>query len=153
MPDTTPLEPRVSIVTLLVEDIRRAHRFYADGLGFPTAAKPEDEWIAFRLSGLCLCLYPYDQMGRENLSRRRDRQTALDRSLLPGITLAYNTRERHQVEQVLEQAERAGGTIEKRPEETFWGGYSGYFADPDGHLWEVAWAASWKFNPDGSLVV
>lgn len=153
MPTACHLEPRISIVTLLVEDIRRAHRFYAEGLGLPTAAKPEDEWVGFKLNGLCLCLYPYEQMDREHLPRKLDRQGALDRARLPGITLAYNTRERHQVAEVLEAAERAGGTIEKHPEQTFWGGYSGYFADPDGHLWEVAWAASWTFNPDGSLAL
>jgi uncharacterized glyoxalase superfamily protein PhnB len=82
-----------------------------------------------------------------------DKEKALDRTTLHGMSLAYNTREKHEVLQVLELAERSGGTIEKMPEETFWGGYSGYFADPDGHLWEVAWAESWEFNPDGSLVL
>ena len=72
---------------------------------------------------------------------------------MPAMGLAYNTREKHQVEEVLELAKNAGGKIEKEPEETFWGGYSGYFSDPDGHLWEVAWAASWEFNPDGNLVL
>ena len=86
-------------------------------------------------------------------TRRIDIKRALDRDLMPAMGLAYNTREKHQVEEVLELAKNAGGTIEKEPEETFWGGYSGYFADPDGHLWEVAWAASWEFNADGSLVL
>lgn len=149
----TPLEPRISIVTLLVADIDRAHRFYADGLGFPVARKADGNWVGFKLQGLCFCLYPYDAMKSEHLGRTLDRTRALDRTLLHGVGLAYNTREKHEVAQVLELAQRAGGTIEKAPEDTFWGGYSGYFADPDGHLWEVAWAESWKFNPDGSLVL
>ena len=70
-----------------------------------------------------------------------------------GLRHRQQHREGDQVEEVLALAKRCGGTIEKEPEDTFWGGYSGYFADPDGHLWEVAWAESWEFNPDGSLVV
>lgn len=71
---------------------------------------------------------------------------------MPGIGLAYNTREKHE-DETLELARSAGGVIEKAPENMFWGGYGGYFSDPDGHLWEVAWAESWEFNPDGSLVI
>lgn len=149
----TKLEPRISIIGLLVEDIHRSYRFYADGLGFPTTRKPEDNWVGFKLQGICFCIYPYDAMKAEHLKRRMDKEKALDRAILHGVGLAYNTREKHEVLQVLELAQRAGGTIEKMPEETFWGGYSGYFADPDGHLWEVAWAESWEFHPDGSLIL
>lgn len=152
-PEITKLEPRISIIGLLVDDIERSYRFYSDGLGFPARRKPGSDWIGFRLQGICLCIYPYDGMKAEHLKRRLDKEKALDRALLHGIGLAYNTREKHEVIQVLELAQRSGGTIEKPPEDTFWGGYSGYFADPDGHLWEVAWADSWKFNPDGSLVL
>lgn len=147
------LEPRISIVGLCVRDIHRSYRFYAEGLGFPTTRKPEDAWVGFKLNGLCFCIYPYENLKAENLKRKIDAGRALDRSLMPSVGLAYNTREKHQVREVLALAERAGGTIEKEPEDTFWGGFSGYFADPDGHLWEVAWAESWEFNPDGSLVV
>ena len=147
------LEPRISIVGLYVADMERSFRFYADGLGFPTTRSPEDTWIGFQLHGICFCIYPYEHLKAENLTREIDSTRALDRTLMPGIGLAYNTREKHQVAEVLALAARSGGTIEKEPEETFWGGYSGYFADPDGHLWEVAWAESWKFHPDGSLVV
>ena len=153
MSKLTKLEPRISIIGLYVEDMRRSYEFYADGLGFPTKHKAEDSWIGFKLNGLCFCIYPYEELKAEKLTRTIDRERALDRTLMPGIGLAYNTREKHQVEEVLELARKAGGTIEKEPEDTFWGGYSGYFADPDGHLWEVAWADSWEFNPDGSLVL
>jgi uncharacterized glyoxalase superfamily protein PhnB len=70
-----------------------------------------------------------------------------------GITLAHNTREKHQVGEILERARIAGGTIVKAAQDASWGGYSGYFADPDGYLWEVAWADDWEFNDDGSLVI
>ncbi|MEM7681937.1 MAG: VOC family protein [Planctomycetota bacterium] len=147
------MEPRISILTLLVEDMRRSYRFYAEGLGLPTSRKPDDDWIAFRLQGVCLCIYPYAKFAGEHLPRRLDADRALDRGVVPPISLAYNTRQKREVDQVLQLAERAGGTIEKPAADTFWGGYSGYFADPDGHLWEVAWAESWKFHPDGSLVI
>ena len=153
MSKITKLEPRISIIGVCVSDIERSYEFYANGLGFPTNRKPEDTWIGFSLNGICFCIYPYENLKAENLERKIDIKRALDRGLMHGIGLAYNTREKHQVEEVLELARKAGGTIEKEPEETFWGGYSGYFADPDGHLWEVAWASSWEFNPDGSLVL
>jgi len=147
------LDPRISIISLFVTDMERSYRFYAEGLGFPTTRSSEDHWIGFKLNGICFCIYPYQELKEEGLQRDLDTSRALDRTLMPSIGLAYNTREKHQVEEVLALAERAGGTIEKQPVETFWGGYSGYFSDPDGHLWEVAWAESWDFNEDGSLVV
>lgn len=147
------LEPRISIISLCVRDTQRSYKFYAEGLGFPTKCKPDDAWIGFKLNGLCFCIYPYANLEAEHLKRKVNADKALDPTLMPSVTLAYNTREKHQVEEVLALAERAGGTIEKQPEDTFWGGYSGYFSDPDGHLWEAAWAESWEFNEDGSLVV
>lgn len=151
--ELTSIEPRVSIITLLVTDMPRAYRFYVEGLGLPTTRKPTDDWIAFKLNGICLAIYPYARFDEEGLARKREADRVLDRNVMPAIGLAYNTREKHQVEQVLRLAEKAGGVIEKQPQETFWGGYSGYFSDPDGHLWEVAWAKSWEFNGDGSLVI
>ena len=147
------LEPRISIITLLVSDLKRSYNFYANGLGFPTKNNAEESWIGFKLNGICFCIYPYHEFKSENLDRKPDLDRTLSRDLLPAIGLAYNTRKKHQVAEVLELARQSGGTIEKEPEETFWGGYSGYFSDPDGHLWEVAWAESWEFNPDGSLVL
>ena len=152
--DINKLEPRISIISLFVTDLKRSFKFYAEGLGFPTSRHPDkDNWIGFKLNGICLCLYPYKEMKSEKLDREINTEKAFGNELMPTIGLAYNTREKHEVQEVLDLAEKSGGTIEKAPEETFWGGYSGYFADPDGHLWEVAWAESWKFNPDGSLVI
>ena len=149
----TQLEPRISIVTLFVSDIARSYSFYAEGLGFPTKSKPDEPWIGFELKGLLFCLYPYQDTEKENLKREVNPDLALNKKLMPGVGFAYNTRKKHEVHEVLELAQKAGGTIEKEPEETFWGGYSGYFSDPDGHLWEVAWAESWEFKPDGSLTL
>ena len=73
-------------------------------------------------------------------------------SKFSGITIAHNVREKHEVDQLLAEAERAGAKIEKPAADTFWGGYSGYFSDPDGHLWEIAWGA-FDFRDDGSLII
>ncbi len=75
------------------------------------------------------------------------------RGCFSGITLAHNTRRKQDVDEVLRLAESAGGIIEKPAQTASWGGYSGYFSDPDGYLWEVAWAQFWQFSPDGSLVI
>ncbi|MEN8241664.1 MAG: VOC family protein [Chloroflexota bacterium] len=142
------MEPRISIITLGVADLERSFQFYHDGLGFPTTKTPEDGIIFFQTGGTCLALYPADKLAEDV---GPDIPAADIR--LPSITLAHNTREKDQVNQILLLAEQAGGKIEKPAADTFWGGYGGYFSDPDGYLWEVAFADFWKFNADGSLVI
>lgn len=142
------MEPRISIIALGVEDLERSYLFYHQGLGFPTNNKIEDGVIFFHTSGTRLELYPLDKLA-EDISP----QLAWKRSGFPGITLAHNTRTRDEVDRVLQLAEKAGGKIIKPAQEVFWGGYSGYFADPDGYYWEVAWAAFWEFDQNGSLIV
>lgn len=139
-------EPRISIITLGVADMARAIHFYRDGLGFPTDAEPEADWAIFRTSGTRFSLYP-----REQLAADISADLAPGATGFGGITLAHNTRTRQGVEAVLALAEAAGGRILKRAQDAFWGGYSGYFADPDGYPWEVAWAADWTFAEDGTL--
>ena len=142
------MEARISIITLGVKDLERSFRFYHEGLGLPTQSKVENGILFFQTSGTRLALYPLDKLV-EDVSPALTTEGAR----FPGITLAHNTRTRAEVDQVLKLAEKAGGTIIKQAQEVFWGGYSGYFTDPDGYYWEVAWAESWEFNPDGSLVV
>ena len=146
------MEPRISIVTLGVRDLERAIAFYRDGLGLPAPHQPGPEIAFFRTRGTCLGLYPVDKLA-EDVGDAHVAAAKQPQSGFRGIALAHNVRTREEVDTVLAAAQRAGASIEKPAQETFWGGYSGYFADPDGHLWEVAWAESWKFNPDGSLVV
>lgn len=139
-------EPRISIVTLGVSDMRRSIAFYRDGLGFPTDAGLDAQWAIFRTTGTRFALYPRDKLAED-----------ISGSLAPGgpgfggITLAHNTRERSSVEEVLRLAEKAGGVILKPAQQASWGGYSGYFADPDGYPWEVAWHADWQFSDAGIL--
>jgi len=142
------MEARISIITLGVKDLERSFRFYHEGLGLPTLNKVEDGMLFFQTSGTRLALYPLDKLVQDVSPVLTN-----ERARFPGITLAHNTRTRAEVDQVLKLAEKAGGTIVKQAQEVFWGGYSGYFTDPDGYYWEVAWAESWEFNPDGSLVV
>jgi uncharacterized protein len=141
------MEPRISLITLGVADLERSYRFYKDGLGLPTTRTPDSGIIFFQTSGAALALFPYHELA-EDVGPGWD----VSRSKFPGITLAHNVRERHQVEEVLNQAAAAGGQIVKQAGEAEWGGYGGYFTDPDGYLWEVAWGA-FGFNEDGSLHV
>lgn len=142
------MEPRISILTLGVADIERSYRFYHEGLGFPTNGKPEDGVIFFQTNGVCLGLYPLEKLA-EDVSPEQSSQ----RGAFPGITLAHNTKKKEEVEEILTLAEKNGGKIEKPAQDVFWGGYSGYFSDPDGYFWEVAYGDNWEFNPDGSLVI
>jgi catechol 2,3-dioxygenase-like lactoylglutathione lyase family enzyme len=135
------------MITLGVADLARSYRFYKDGLGLPATRTPDEGIVFFRTQGVAVALYPYSKLA-EDVGPGWD----VPRSRFSGITLAHNVRERHQVDEVLALAAAAGARIVKPAVEVFWGGYSGYFADPDGHLWEVAWGA-FDFNDDGSLRV
>lgn len=139
------MEPRISIITLGVADLERSYRFYKDGLGLPTTGSPEGGIIFFQTQGITLALYPYQDLA-DDISPEWNEP----RSKFSGITLAHNVRERAEVDEVLATAVAAGANIVKPAADTFWGGYSGYFTDPDGYLWEVAWGA-FDFNEDGSL--
>lgn len=125
------MEPRISMISLGVSDLARAIRFYRDGLGLPKRDGPED--IAFfETRGTWLTLY-----SREALAE--DATVPADGSGFRGFTLSHNVASTDEVDRTLQQAVDAGATLVKPGQEVFWGGYSGYFADPDGFLWEVAW--------------
>jgi catechol 2,3-dioxygenase-like lactoylglutathione lyase family enzyme len=141
------MEPRISMITLGVADLARSYRFYKEGLGLPTSRTPEEGIVFFQTSGATLALYPYASLA-EDVGSGWD----VPRSKFTGITLAHNVREKHQVDETLKRASAAGAQIVKPAADTFWGGCSGYFTDPDGYLWEVAWGA-FDFNEDGSLRV
>ena len=141
------MEARISIITLGVKDLERSLRFYRDGLKLPTTRHADQGIIFFQTSGTCLALYPYEELARDV-----SEDFLVERSKFPGITLAHNVRTRAEVDLVLEEAAKAGAKIEKPAQDTFWGGYSGYFSDPDGYLWEVAFGA-FEFQDDGSLLV
>lgn len=132
------MDPRISIVTLGVEDLDRARTFYRDGLGLPER-EPEGDIAFFDLADTWLALYPWAALAE-------DAAVDPDGSGFRGVTLAQNVESRTAVDDVLQEADEAGATIVKDAQDVFWGGYSGYFEDLDGHLWEVAWNPNWAFD-------
>ncbi len=138
------MEPRISIVTLGVADLQRSINFYRDGLGWPRSSAGGEEIAFFRTGGAILAVYPRDLLAA-------DAHLPNDGRGFGGITLAHNARSKEEVDAVIAEAVAAGGTILKPAEEASWGGYSGYFADPDGYAWEVAWNPYFPFAEDGSL--
>ena len=128
------MKPKIGLVTLGVRDLQRSLIFYRDGLGWPTHAyNPDAGVVFFALDGTWLGLYPRDKLAED--------AHVPDGQGFGGITLAHNEPSPHQVDDAYAQAVAAGAKAVKPPAETFWGGYSGYFADPDGYMWEIA------FNP------
>ena len=132
------MKPRITLVTLAVADLDRAVRFYRDGLGLATPGIVGQEFehgaVAFfeLEGGLRLALWP-----RESLAHDSGLPAAAGSPTQ--FALAHNVRSREEVDAVMAQARRAGATVTKAAQDTFYGGYAGYFQDPDGHLWEVAW--------------
>ena len=137
------MEQRLSLVTLGVADLERARRFYEEGLGWRRANR-HPEVVFFQAGGMVLALWAGAALAAD--ARLPDGGSGFG-----GIALAYCTRKREEVDAVLAEAEAAGARILKPAQDTFWGGYSGYFADPDGHLWEVAWNPEWPLAEDGSV--
>ena len=138
------MKPRISIVTLGVDDLERSLAFYRDGLGLATAGIVGREFeygaVAFfdLQPGLKLALWPRSSIARD---------TGIDPtpSSATEFTLGHNVSSRQEVDAVMQQAKAAGAVIVRKAQPTFWGGYAGYFQDPDNHLWEIAW------NPDSPL--
>ena len=143
----TTMEPRISLITLGVKDLQRSLEFYRDGLGLPTTWTADKGVIFFKTTYVVLALFPYDKLA-EDVSEEFN----VARGKFSGIVPAHNVRTREEVDQILEQARAAGGKIEKPGQVAFWGGYSGYFSDPDGYLWEIAWGA-FPIRDDGSLEI
>jgi len=146
------MEPRISVITLGVSDLQRSYHFYKDGLGFPTTMSPDGGIVLFATStGTRLMLYPYAKLAQD--AAFQGSGNAIPAGTFPGFTLGHCVRHRAEVDAVLAQAEKAGGMIAKRPVVASWGGYSGYFRDPDGYSWEVLYSDNLKFKPDGSVIV
>lgn len=137
------MEQRISLITLGVADLNRSREFY-ERLGWRRSMADAEGVVFFQAGGMGFALYP-----REDLAR--DANVSGDGQGFGGVSLAYNARTREEVDSVLAEAESAGAKILKPAREAFWGGYSGYFSDPDGFLWEVAWNPSFPIAEDGSI--
>lgn len=131
------MEPRISLITLGVSDLQRSARFYRDGLCLPLREGSGEEVAFFETRGTWLALFPRPELAHDALFPAES--TAAPGNPFPGFSLAHNVRTRAEVDATLAEAEAAGATIIKPSQDTSWGGYAGYFADPDGFLWEVAW--------------
>lgn len=137
------MEQRVSIVTLGVTDLARSREFY-ERLGWRPSSASSADIAFFQAGGMALALYPRAALAK-------DAGIALEGYAFPGFTVAYNARTREEVDAVLAEAQKSGATILKPAHEAFWGGYSGYFSDPDGFLWEVAWNPFFAIAENGAL--
>lgn len=139
------VEPRLNIVTLGVRNLDKAIRFYRDGLGWPMSSASIGDFAIFKLStGTALALYPRELLAED--------ANVEDSGGFGGITLAQNVATCEEVDLVLYQAAKSGGIILKSARKADWGGYTGYFADPDGHPWEVAWNPQFQLN-HGNLIL
>jgi hypothetical protein len=140
------MEQRLTAVTLGVADLQRARRFYEKGLGWSASLTSNKDVVFFQANGLVIALW-----GRANLAK--DANLIDEGGGFSGIALAHNARSREEVDAVLANAGQASARILKPGQETFWGGYAGYFADPDGHLWEVAHNPAFPLSADGRLTL
>lgn len=137
------MKPRITVITIGVDDLEASLRFYREGLGFPTEGIIGKEFeygavVFIRLQpGLRLALWPRKSIGR-------DAGLATGPSSPTEMTLGHNVASKTEVDAVMKKAKAAGAVIVKAAHDTFWGGYSGYFQDPDGHLWEVVWNPQWS---------
>ena len=136
------MKQRVSLITLGSADLGRARAFY-EALGWRTEAEPDDEVVFFQAGDMIVALWDRARLAEDS---------AVDDSPgWGGVTLALNFGSPAEVDEVIEEARRAGGRIGREPAETFWGGYSGVFLDPDGHPWEVAHNPHWTVTDDGGV--
>ncbi|MFI6779970.1 VOC family protein [Micromonospora sp. NPDC050276] len=135
------MEQRISLITLGVADVARAKAFY-EQLGWP--GQEVEETVFFQAGGLALVLWGRDKLAAD---------AGIEELGTGAMTLAQNVRSRAEVDEVIGAAEAAGATVTKPARDTFYGGYAGYFADPDGHLWEIAWNPGFTLATDGTLTV
>jgi uncharacterized protein len=136
------MEQRVSLVTLGVSNLAAARTFY-EALGWSTGAAPDDDVVFFQAGGMIVALWDRLRLAEDS--------GVDDGGGWGGVTFAYNVRSPAEVDAVVDEARAGGARIAREPGETFWGGYSGVFVDPDGHPWEVAHNPHWTVEEDGSV--
>jgi uncharacterized protein len=138
------VEQRISLITLGVEDLGRSRAFY-QSLGWTTNAAPDDDVVFFQTGGMIVALWDRARLAEDS--------GVANSPGWGGVTLAYNVRSPAEVDAVIGEARAAGADIPREPAETFWGGYSGVFVDPDGHPWEVAHNPHWTVHEDGTVTL
>jgi len=137
--------PRMTVVTLGVANLVKATAFYENVLA--TAPNTAYDGVTFfELPGTWISLFPLSQLAKDIAP-----DVVISSGGFSGVTLAYNARSKDDVRAIIERAHAAGAHVQRQPHDTFWGGFSGYFADPDGHYWEVVWGPMFDFNESGEL--
>jgi uncharacterized protein len=139
------MNPRIKVLTLGVSDLERSLAFYRDGMGLPTKGIVGQEFedgavVFFSMDGgLTLALYP-------TASLSKDAKVGATQARLGAVSLGHIVKSKEEVDAIMRQAEEAGAVVTDPAHDRFWGGYSGYFHDPDGHLWEIAWNPQWSVS-------
>jgi catechol 2,3-dioxygenase-like lactoylglutathione lyase family enzyme len=136
------MEQRLSVITLGVRNLKRSRAFY-EALGWHTRAAPDDDVVFFQAGGMIVALWDRAKLAADS--------GVEDGGGWGGVTLAHNVRSPAEVDSVTEQARSAGASVVREPGQTFWGGYSAAFLDPDGHPWEIAHNPRWPLHDDGSV--
>jgi uncharacterized protein len=139
------MRQKLTMITLGVADIGKSKAFY-EGLGWKQSPKSMDDLILYPLGGMLLALYPRHELAE-------DIGIPAAGTGFGGLTLSLNTRSKAEVDQVLDEVAQCGGKVVKPAQEVFWGGYSGYFSDPDGHLIEVAYNPYWTLDEGGNVIL
>ena len=144
------MNSRVTLITLGISDLAKSRRFY-EALGFRASSASQGDVVFFQMGGgVVLALWPWAELAKDANLPAAARGPAPPHA---SISLAQNVRSAAEVDAVLAEAARAGARILKPGGKVFWGGYTGYFADPDGYLWEIAWNPGFTMNPDGGLAL
>lgn len=138
------MNQHLHLVTLGVRDFQTSKRFYTDTLGWKPSSNSNDDVTFFQAGGMVLSIYPREKLAEDAL-------VSAEGSGFGGFTLAYNARSEAEVDEIIRDLQSKGVTILKEPQKVFWGGYSSYFADPDGNCWEVAYNPFFPFDENGNL--
>ncbi|MGC4034768.1 MAG: VOC family protein [Chitinophagaceae bacterium] len=140
------MRQKLSLITLGVNDFTKALDFYEKGLGWKKSSASQDDIAFFPLGGIVFSIYPRKLLADDATVNENG-------SGFSGIAIAYNAKSEQEVDNVLDEVAKLGATIIKPAQKVFWGGYSGYFKDPDGHLFEVAYNPFWSFDDNDNLVL
>lgn len=140
------MRQKLNLITLGTADFRKSLDFYEKGLGWKKSAKSQDGLALFDLGGIILALHPRDELAA-------DTTLPYQASSFSGFTISHNTRSEKEVDEILEKVAALGATIVKPAQKVYWGGYSGYFSDLDGHLFEVAYNPFWELDEEGNVVL
>lgn len=139
------MDQRISAITLGISSVTRARAFY-EKLGWKAASASDQHFAVFQMNGFALCLFPATELAKDAGVKKTG-------AGFRNVSIAYNVRSEAQVRQVMQKARKAGAKVLRKPSKAFWGGYTAYFADPDGNAWEVAYNPFWKIDAKGNVKI